>query len=392
MSDIFSPRKNLFRFSDKAVSLLFGHFGVEPVCTKGLSRQKRTESLFQQYSRLEESVRLPMEAAMSEIHQANTSLRANSSLRAILEAAGCTPDGEWAECNPYDLSVWAYVKCRAAWEKAARFIYADAVSQSHWTRTRLQPVEAQMFPDTDSPNLGPLESALSQYLIRLDGRGRYAQAHFDLRNGDTEYYFIYMSGWNNIKTECHAGQFDYSAINHDAIDAVFVYHRGTRVLEATFPHGVEKAKRLELCEVWAKLMKGCRLEDNALVRPPHSLDQFMTGAVPLVPDHEHKMVDARVVEVCFTVRGRHGYRHVVTDQSGDLWRDLDQHLNHDALPSCICRVEYVKIALTLDRSYGTSSRQTLRITPDGDNIGEKSPKVQALLKDLLAAWGIANAA
>ena len=75
----------------------------------------------------------------------------------------------------------------------------------------------------------------------------------------------------------------------------------------------------------------------------------------------------------------------------NLWHDLDQHLNHDALPSCICRVEYVKIALTLDRSYGTSSRQTLRITPDGDNISDKSPKVRELLKELLVVWGIANA-
>lgn len=393
MSDTFSPRKSLYRFSDKGIAILFKHFGVEPVKTAGLSQRKRTEALFQQYSGLDEGVRQQMEAAMSDIHRVNRSPRTHSTLRSMLEADGSAPaDEDWKDCSPYDLSVWAYVNCRNAWEKAARFIYADAVSQSHWTKTRLQPVEFQTIPDTDSPNLAPLADALSTYLYKLDGRGRYAQAHFDLRDGDTEYYFVFLSDWNNIKTECHGGRFDHCAINYDAIEVVLVYHRGTRVLEATFPRGVEKAKRLVLCEVWARLLKGCRLDDEAMERPPHCLDQFMAGAVPLLPDHERRMLDAHVVEVCFTVHGRPGYRHVVTEKSGDLWIDLDRHLNHDALPSCLCRVEYVKIALTLDSSYGTSSRQTLRITPDGDNIDDKSPKVRELLKGLLVTWGIANAA
>ena len=390
MSDPFSPRKTLYRLSDGAVSLLFTHFGLDPVDTEGLSHKHRVEMLFRQYSQLDEKTRLPLEAALSDIHRANSSLRTDTNLRALLAEAGCEVPPEWTQ-SPYDLSAWSYVNNPSAWEKAARFIYADAVSQSHWTKTRLQSAEFQTIPDTDTPDLVRLAKALATYIFRLDGRGRYAQAHFDLRGGDAEYYFVFLSDWNNIKTECHAGEFDHCAINYDAIQVVLVYHRATRVLEATFPQGVEKAKKLELCNIWAKLMKGCRLEDTALECPPHALDQFMEGAVPLLPDHERKMVDARVVEVCFSVRGRHGYRHVVTDQSGNLWHDIDQHLNHDALPSCICRVEYVKIALTLDRSYGTSSRQTLRITPDGDNISDKSPKVRELLKELLVVWGIANA-
>ena len=57
MSDAFSPRKTLHRFSDRAISLLFEYFGIEPVKTAGLSQRKRTEALFQQYSELDEGIR-----------------------------------------------------------------------------------------------------------------------------------------------------------------------------------------------------------------------------------------------------------------------------------------------------------------------------------------------
>lgn len=391
MSDCFSPRKFIHRTGNDLLGAFLGSHGISLDLSMFAKARQRDNAVFDSYQRLDDCSRLRLEANMTEIHKVTGSLEAGATLHKRLVEVGIELPEDLSEASVHDQAVWAFLYARKAWDGLAKYAFADRLPDSVWTKMMLPPLEKQKIADSDNPDLVSLTQVLSAYLNNLDGRGKYAKPDFHLRNGMDEYYFIYMNDYNNVKTECRQGQFDHSAINFDAIEMVFVFHRQTRQLEAKFPKGLDKRHKEDLCELWARTVKGCTLDGREKNVPVHCIERILQEPCAFTPDEDGKIVSAHLHTLCISIRGRQGSRRIFEEETGDIYECMTRELNQNVLPLTLCQVEYIRIRIRLADEFGTSRRQTIKVTPDGSDVLNKNPKVQDVLEAALVRWNIAAA-
>lgn len=70
---------------------------------------------------------------------------------------------------------------------------------------------------------------------------------------------------------------------------------------------------------------------------------------------------------------------------------MEQEINQKALPKKNRIIEYVVIQYQLADEFGRSKSQQLKVSRDGNDILDKNPAVQNILRESLVRWQIAAA-
>jgi len=393
MCDSFSPKKAVNRFMPKLFSQFFEQNLVQLNVDWNANTPKRryNTNVFLAYLALDDNVKARIEPILYEIHTVAANIGTGENIHRLLQQEGVTLPPDMVEQTIQNQTLWVYLYAKNVWDRISRFAYADKVANSLWFSTGIEPDgDEPPIPDNENPDTELLAHEVGERLKMRDGRGRYAQAEYFLRNGIDEYYFVFLDDYNKHKTECREGHFVHDAVNYDSVEVVFVFHRDTRQLEARLLSG-NRQEKMDFCDIWAKCIKNCHAAGMSVSKPTYMVDRIFEPDVQFTGDNEGKMVSARILRLCMSVLGCPGSRRVYEEKNGDINEKMEQEINQKALPKKNRIIEYVVIQYQLADEFGRSKSQQLKVSRDGNDILDKNPAVQNILRESLVRWQIAAA-
>ncbi len=391
MCDSFSPKKAVNRFMPELFSRFFEQNLVPLDVDWNAPKRRYNVDVFLAYLALDDKVKARIEPILYEIHTVASNIGTGEHIHRLLGQEGVALPEDMAGQTVHNQTLWVYLNAPHVWDRISRFAYADKVTPSLWFSTAIEPdPETPPFPDNENPDTDLLAHEIGERLKMRDGRGKYAQAEYFLRNGRDEYYFVFLDDYNKHKTECRGGHFIHDAVNYDSVEVVFVFHRDTRQLEARLLSG-DRREKMEFCDIWAKCVKNCHAAGVDAAKPAYRVDRVFQPGFRFTADPDGKMVSARILRLCMSVLGCPGSKRVYEEKNGDINEKMEQEINQKVLPRKNRIVEYVVIQYQLADEFGRSKTQQLKVSRDGNDILDKNPAVQDILRESLVRWQIAAA-
>jgi hypothetical protein len=182
--------------------------------------------------------------------------------------------------NRADKALWAYLNARDAFEEAAVFARADALSTTRYFN-RWSPVVTNGF-EVSCERIGALKKGLMEHYSQREARGEDCAVHHYTRLNGNEYFFAYLRDWpNNFMVFNDDGELE-SLDLPTAFTDLFVFEPDTGALEMIASGGATVQQRLR--RVFYQALCGLEVGDASPQRPEYLLDHL------LLPDFAFRLV------------------------------------------------------------------------------------------------------
>ena len=154
-------------------------------------KRRYNTNVFLAYLALDDNVKARIEPILYEIHTVAANIGTGENIHRLLQQEGVTLPPDMVEQTIQNQTLWVYLYAKNVWDRISRFAYADKVANSLWFSTGIEPDgDEPPIPDNENPDTECLAHEVGERLKMRDGRGRYAQAEYFLRNGVDEYYLL----------------------------------------------------------------------------------------------------------------------------------------------------------------------------------------------------------
>lgn len=389
MCDSFNVKKTVNRVKPELFShfLTRHHIDMNVDWSESLHRYKM--DIFQAYLQLAENDVKTIEPELVEISNFSAWVGAGEAIVRSLQAESLTMPQEYVEDTMLNQAMWLYLEYPKLWERLEKYALLDRVGKVRWILTNVQRGLEESFPDTDHPDLEKLKQEIGPYILGHQGRGKYIDITFEVRNDGDEYYVVDLSDFKRHETVCDNGTFNHEFISKRTAKLVFVYHRATKQLEALLPN-FSRNEKLELCEKWARVIKNGYITGAEKEKPIYDLSPVLDPGFIFTPDANGFLESATPVGICISIRGCPNSKRIYLEKNYNIFEKMEQEINQRTLPRQNRFVEWVEVRVKLSEEFGRSRSQTLRITPNGHNILDMNNKVHAPLIEIVNGWRLKN--
>ena len=204
-------------------------------------KENDAEVIFQAFKTLPEQQQATIEADFQDIN----ALAFDSGVRALVdEAAFHEEDDSFAmaisEIEGFHSKVmWVFLENKSYWKGANRFLHADNVSPSYWTKRTDIPTTS---PCVDDEDISKLETAISDFFYTKKGQGRNCKVE-TYRRHDKEYFFAYPEDFSQSGVEWVSDTLE-PRTRHPAFEVIFVYCENQRSLDIYAPKNTKAVPAL----------------------------------------------------------------------------------------------------------------------------------------------------
>lgn len=227
MARHYHPRKFFRTVPNKLLRSFFQQEGVlEELKWDGIGEAK-VDPIYDAWLTLNQETRDRLERSFREID----GLADDVGVKAILDEAAY--HGEDLAKNfasmkgHHERAFWTFLHRVQYWPGAVLFSHADRQPASYWRRRKNLP-DAQTTP-IETQHISALESALSHYFHKREGRGQNCKVE-PYRRGNLDYYFAYPEDYAQSGIEWIRGQFERRS-HHPAFEVIFVHDPVERTLD-----------------------------------------------------------------------------------------------------------------------------------------------------------------
>jgi hypothetical protein len=166
---------------------------------------------------------------------------------------------------------YAFLNKRSYWQGAARFLHADNVSASYWTKLNDLPSTP---PHVEDKDIDALAKAISAFFYHKEGRGKNCIVE-PYRRNQKEYFFAYPEDFAQSDVEWVGSSLENKA-RHPAFEIIFVYSEADRYLDIYAPKNTKSLPKLQ--EIFAQHI----LKMDTL--PEGGIDKQVYELAPVVDD------------------------------------------------------------------------------------------------------------
>lgn len=389
MCDSFNVKKTVNRIKPELFSqiVLHRHIPMNVDWEQSLYRYK--QDVFQAYLNLDEKAARQLEPDLTEIGSFANWVGAGEAIIRSMQIANIKMPEEYREDTILNQTAWLYINYPDLWEQLGKFARIDRFGKPQWFLADLQYGLEKPYPDTDNPDLEKLKAEIGPYIQGHQGRGKYMNISFELRNGEDEYYIIDLSDFKRHEVTCVDGVFDYDCVSRKTATIIFVYHRKNLQLEAMLPN-FSRREKIELCDIWAHVIKNGYVSKAEREKPIYNLHPILYRDFVFTPDDEGVMVSAQMSGLCTIIKGNPGSKRIYYEKDCSIADKLDREMAQGVRSRESCDVVWVEVKVLLCEKFKRSRVQTVHITPDGHNILDLTGKVHGPLLKIISGWNIRN--
>jgi hypothetical protein len=190
------------------------------------------QPLYEEWLKLDDATQRATDALFTSVHE----LANDAGVAVLIEEGGWHSldlATEFAAFDdPYDMVLWTAMERPRVFDVASLFRAADRIGERSWRKLKGLPLEA---PRDDASARTELESALSAYFVREQGRGRNCTVEVYQRSGDF-YFFAFIEDYARAEQDYVAGKL--VRVPHSrAFQVVFVFAPTRGTLDASAPGG-----------------------------------------------------------------------------------------------------------------------------------------------------------
>lgn len=331
--------------------------------------------------------------------QRMVNLERNAGLKVLLEELQQrypSKVAEWAGLNGrIDKVIWTYLNTRDAFEEAAIFARADALSGKRcWNRWSGSATDGLSVTDD---RVEALKVALKTHYSRNELRGEHCEIHHYTRLGGAEYFFAYLPDWpDNFQVFNDNGELRTLDIP-TAFTNLFVYTPQTGVLEMIAAGG--RPAQLVLRRIFYRAMLDHDVDNVDPDKLAYHLDHLLEPGFQFTWDTKD-----RIAEVCvprlFVVPmiESHDLEGLAPRfRPGLPWpkvlENLDALLASRDLGRSQVNVDHIRIRIQLRGDGRRRGRVlTINITPRACDLKDQDDdELRVLGERCLRQWGIDNA-
>lgn len=298
-----------------------------------------------------------------------------------------TPEG-FAQWPDNDKTLWFFLNDSEAWNELLLWGAADAKSRVQWFYQKIE--SADDGPREYTPEqIHHMEEEISKYIYLMEGRGCFCHCHAPLRRQATKEECFLISLNDHPHTEeqwTHEGELS-SEVRRGSFEIAMLYNWEEKTLKVKAA-GVRDHK-IRLCRIWAHFMRDASITDLETEKLAFLLDQFRNGDIKLPLDKLWDIESAEITAIGFGIKGTRTGRATFEDEDGRLPEKIDYAARFGDKPLSTMDVFYVRIKVTLDKSFGRSRHQTLEVFCDRSNVPSLNAKVQQPMNNALKEWKVA---
>lgn len=391
MSKSFDPRKVLKHIANPLLREFFTRRGeLHDVPWDELTEHK-IEPVFQGWLALPHPQQQEIKLIMRDINE----LADHRGLAVLAEEILWRPERveEYrAQVSRHDKAMWVYLNMPEAFERAAVFARADALSTGrYWIKRNGLP---QIELKVDDAVREALAAALTAFYGPLQLRGRQCKVEHYVRAGNADYFFAYLDDYPDrhlvFDEDC-----DEPTVRSDrfAFEVVMVYNRDEGSMEL-FAQGGQR--------VWGPLQVAfCRAVLNEEVdpaepiRPSYYLNHLLNPHFALPTNPADLIEEARITRLRFSPRGGGGWIEVKADAKAppdDIYRKIDRHLKKESIVAEGTRVTQATFSLKfLHDGKGRQPTMTFNVTaPNSCDLKHKPDEQRVVGERCLRLWEVSR--
>lgn len=390
MCNSFNVKKTVSRIKPEFFAQIVSRHEIPMAVDWTLSPYRYKQDVFQAYLALDDEHARKLEPELVEISNFADWAGAGEVIVKTLQAENIAMPQDCADDTMLNQTAWLYVNHPDLWERLGKFAHIDRAGKSRWFLVSVQNGLEPALPDTDAPDTEALKREIGPYILGHQGRGKFIDITFELRNSGDEYYIVSLSDFKRHETICSDGIFEQDHISKRAATMVFVFHRETRQLEALLPN-FSRNEKIALCDKWARVVKNCYITGAEKDKPIYDLSPLLDRNFVFTPDEDGYLESALPTGLCISVRGCPNSKRIYLEKNCNIFDCMEQEMNQRVLPRHARSVEWIDVKVRLSEEFGRSRSQTIHFTPDGHNILDLNAKVHAPLIKIVNGWNIANA-
>ncbi len=386
MCDGFNVKNTVRRIKPDLFSALLARHSISMNVEWNASAFKYKRDVFMNYMLMDDAEHKIIEPELVEIGTFASWAGASEAIIRSLEAQSLSLPPAYAEETVLNKAVWVYLEHPELWECLGTYASIDRVRKDRWFLADVEPylMEAP-YPDSKEPDLEMLKDELAPFIQGHQGRGKYLDIAFELRNEEDEYYIVDLNDFKRHITICDDGEFDHEAISTKTAQIVFVYHRALKKLEALLP-GFSKKEKLDLCNIWARVIKNSYIVGSEPDKPIYDLSPVLDPGFVFAKDEDGFIVDVMPIGIRLCVRSWPGSRQIFMERDRSIYVQIEEAIRNRILTRDNRIVEWLDVRVTLSREFGRSRYQTVRFRPDGHNILDLNSRVHAPLLKAGNIW------
>ncbi|MEO0474355.1 MAG: hypothetical protein AAF085_00095 [Planctomycetota bacterium] len=291
-----------------------------------------------------------------------------------------------------DKAMWVYLHVREAFEQAALFARADALSVGrYWNRRNGLPKQPL---DDEAQACARLSGKLTDFYGPTQLRGRHCHIAHYRRSVGGDYFFAYLDDYPDTHIVFDDNS-DQPKVRSDryAFENVFVYDRDDGSLEM-FAQGGKKVWE-PLQTAFCEAVLGVQISPADPMRPSFALDHLLDSSFPLTTQPADGVEDARITRLRLSPPGSAGYVEVKADPKGDrddIYRKVDRWLKTERFPLETTNVRQATFRLTFQHD-GPGRQPTLTFdvsVPHSSNLKSKPDEQRVIGERCLKLWKVVN--
>lgn len=296
--------------------------------------------------------------------------------------------------NRADKVLWVYLNARDAFEEAAVFARADALSVtryfSRWSHAPCDGFEAT--PE----RVASLKAGLQAHYSQNELRGEHCEVHHYTRLNGDEYFFAYLPDWpDNFMVFNDDGELE-SLDMPTAFTNLFVFEPSTGAIEMIAMGG--NSAQQQLRRIFYQAMCHQEVEDADPDKPEYMLDHLIQPGFPFQTLMEDRIENVTVPQVLLIplveAEGLDGLQPRF--RKGLAWLDalllIDDLLESRDLSRDQVGVDHIQLRIQF-MGDGTKRGKTLtlRMSPRSCNLkAEDDEELQVVADRSLRRWGVIN--
>ena len=391
MSRHYSPRSFLRHVPLHLLREFFRAQGLlQDVAWDALADQE-IEPVYQAWQALPPQQREAAEAGFRDVHE----LACREGIQALIAEAkqqGFDPFAVWQDCAGYhEQAMLAYLRFGPAFTNASLFYHVDRLPSRYWKRRANLP---RVTPREPLLARIELQSALSAYFVRAQGRGQRCTVESQVREQRTHYYFSFPDDYaqNHIAHDSITGRLRRFP-HRPTFEVVFVYNPDAGTLDLFAQGGREVQRDLET--LFGQIVL-CQDLGPEPARPPYELNGLKSRYFTFPTDPDDDIQEVRIRQLRLSTLGK--YKRRLTLEA-DVFADVDDiydlmadYLNHEGLPESEYHVTQATFRIGFKQS-GEDERKSLQfdVTNKSCNLKSLREEYRKLGEKYLRRWGIDRA-
>jgi hypothetical protein len=296
--------------------------------------------------------------------------------------------------NRADKVLWVYLNARDAFEEAAVFARADALSVTRYFN-RWGPVSCDGFEASDE-RIGDLKAELRTHYSQNELRGEHCEVHHYTRLNGDEYFFAYLPDWpDNFMVFNDNGELATLDIP-TAFTNLFVYEPSTGAVELIATGGNTAQQKLR--KIFYRAMCQQEVADADPDKPEFLLDHLLKPGFTFQTELADRIETVTAPQVLLVpivdAGGLEGlqcrFRKAMSwFHSLEL---IDSLLQSRDLSRDQVAVDHIQIRFQFTGDEAKRGKTfTLRMSPRSSNLkAEDDEELQVIVENCLRRWGVIN--